>query len=77
MATTSLSVGDRVKVRLSNINLSGRVKVSPGSNLTIPGKITRDQGDSWVIKLDIDVDGLDRIALYKTAQVDKFEARRA
>ena len=74
MTTASLSVGDRVKVRFSNINLAGRVKVSHGSNLTVPGKITRDQGDSWVIKLDVDVDGLDRIALYKTAQVDEFEA---
>ena len=74
MATASVSVGDRVKVQFTNINLAGRVKVSRGSKLTIPGKILRDQGDSWVIKLDIDVDGLDSIALYKTAQVDEFEA---
>ena len=67
-------VGDRIKLRMGNISLAeGRVKVRPGSRMTVPAKIARDKGDNWVVQLDIDVDGLSYMVIPKSAQVNGLD----
>ena len=62
-------VGDNVTVTISNAVLSGTVDVQKGTSMSVSGKIIQDLGDSWLIRLDISVDGKDKIVVTKAAQV--------
>ena len=67
-------LGDRIKVRMSDINLAGAATIRRGRHMTVPAKIVHDRGDSWVIQLDIDVDGLDHMVVPKAAEVSAFRS---
>ncbi len=52
----------------STTDIGGRVMVGSGQTMTIPGEIVEDLGDRWVIELRINISGMNRITVPKTAQ---------
>jgi hypothetical protein len=60
-------VGDRVKVNIRNAVLSSAAQIG-GTPLTVSGKIIEDLGHSWLIRLEISVEGKDRIVIPKEAE---------
>ena len=67
-------LGDRIRVRMSDVNLAGAATIRRGRHMTVPAKIVHDRGDNWVVQLDIDVDGLDHMVIPKTAEVNAFRS---
>jgi hypothetical protein len=67
------AVGDKVTVTIGGEGTGGTVvsdsiTVASGKSLAVRGKIIEDRGDSWLIELDLSVDGKNRLLLSKSAQ---------
>lgn len=67
-------VGDNVQVTLrggasSSTNLGGAISIGPGASMSVPGRIVADRGDSWLIELNINVGGKNRILVPKSVQL--------
>ncbi len=68
------NVGDHVTVTISNAVLSGTVDIRKDTSMAVRGEIVQDLGDSWLIRLDIAVDGKDKMVVSKTAQVTSTQS---
>ena len=70
-------IGDSVTVIIqgaagSGTALSGGsssgIKIGPGAQMRIPGKIVEDQGEHWVVELSMSLEGKNRVLIRKDAQ---------
>ena len=60
-------VGDRVTVNISNAVISGTAIA--GAPMSVSGKILEDLGHSWLVRLELAVEGKDRIVIPKDAEL--------
>jgi hypothetical protein len=60
-------VGDRVKVNIRNAVLTGTAQIG-GTPITVSGTIIEGLGDSWLVKLEMSVEGKNRIVIPKEAE---------
>ena len=60
-------VGDRVTVNISNAVISGTAIA--GTPLSVSGKILEDLEHSWLVRLELAVEGKDRIVIPKDAEL--------
>ena len=61
-------VGDRVSLTIrGEAQFAGTASVAPGGNVRIGGIIVEENGDNWVIRLDMSFGGRNEIAIPKSA----------
>ena len=64
------SVGDRVKVSFHRgAVLSGTASIIGDAPLAVWGRISEDLGHSWVVQLEISVEGKNLIVIPKEAEI--------
>ena len=68
-------VGDKVTLKVkgapgtgTSLGLNnGGIKVSPGNSLTLNGKIVEDQGENWVVELNVSFGSKNTVLVSKQA----------
>ena len=71
-------IGDKVTVEIQGDSASGTavtsgstgIKVEPGAEFRVPGRIVEDHGEFWLVELSISVSGRNRVLLPKSAYRD-------
>ena len=67
------NIGDDVTITISGsdmggTSLAGTIQIGKGTSMSVHGVIKEDLGDSWLVQLDIAVDGKDHILVHKSAE---------
>lgn len=60
-------VGDRVKVNINDVVLSGTA--IKGNPLSVWGRIIEDLEHSWLVELELSVEGKNRLVVPKDAEI--------
>ena len=71
---TMAQLGDRVKVSFSGVVLSGAIdstSAKADAPVTIYGKIVEDLEDSWLVSLEISVEGKNQVVIPKDTEAAK------
>ena len=61
-------VGDRIKVHIRNTVLAGTASIG-NTPMSVSGEIVEDLGHSWLVQLEISVDGKNQMVVPKGAEV--------
>ena len=62
-------VGDRVTVKISDAILAEAVQIRKGASMSVSGKIIEDLGHSWLVQLEISIEGKNQMVIPKGAEV--------
>lgn len=62
-------IGDQIKVNIKGgTSIEGTIKVPKGESMSVLGTIVEDQGEYWLIELDLSVKGKNRLLVAKDAR---------